>query len=322
MLKKLRNITLKRVALATMLLFICFLFVLFPQNENEINLEGKESIEYTNNHTTHEIFMVNKDNYVARTNVLLEEDDTESKVRGILEYLIIGGKKESSIPNGFRSIIPSGTEIKSIEIKEGLLKINFSKEILEIDESLEEKMLESIVYSLTSIDGIKGILIYVEDELLTVLPKTNTNLPSILTRDLGVNKVYDIVNTKDITKTTVYYIGKNNDDYYYVPVTKINNNGKDKVKIIIDELSSGPICEDNLMSFMNLNTELLNYEIIENNMYLTFNDSILNNIEEKSILEEVVYSISLSIADNYDVKEVIFLIGDEEITKSVIKTLE
>ena len=76
------------------------------------------------------------------------------------------------------------------------------------------------------------------------------------------------------------------------------------------------------MSFMNLNTELLNYEIKENNMYLTFNNHILNNLEEKSILEEVIYSISLSIGDNFDVNEVIFLIGDEEITKSVLKTLE
>lgn len=317
----LKNMTLRRVALATMLLFICFLFVLFPQSEDKISLKG-ENIEYTNYHTTHEIFMVNKDNYVARTNVLLDEDSTENKVRGILEYLIIGGKKESSIPNGFRSIIPAGTEIKSVEIKEGLLKIDFSKEILEIDEALEEKMLESIIYSLTSIDGIKGILIYVEGDLLTVLPKTKTSLPSILTRDIGVNKVYDLVDTKDITKTTVYYVGKNNDDYYYVPVTKVDNGEKDKIKVIIDELSSGPTYEDNLMSFMNLNTELLNYEIKEDNMYLTFNNYILDNLEEKSILEEVIYTISLSIADNYDVKEVIFLIGDEEITKSVVKTLE
>lgn len=319
----LKNITLRKIALATMLLFICFLFVLFPNNEDSIKLEAKESIEYTNYHKTHEIFMVNKDNYVARTNVLLEEDEIESKVRGLIEYLIIGGKKESSIPNGFRSIIPSGTEIKSIEVKDKLLKIDFTKEILEIDESLEEKMLESIVYSLTSIDDIQGILIYVEGELLTALPKTKTILPSVLTRSLGINKTYDIVDTKDITKTTIYYIGKNNDDdLYYVPVTKVSNSEKDKVKVIIDELTSGPVYEDNLMSFMNLNAELLNYELKENNMYLTFNNNILNNLEEKSILEEVIYTISLSIADNFDVNEVIFLIGDEEITKSVIKTLE
>ena len=318
-----KNMTIRKISTASILLFICFLFMLFPVEENVINLEGKESIEYINNENdTHEIYMVNKDNYVARTMVLLNETDLETKVREILEYLIIGGKKESNVPNGFRSIIPSGTEIKSIEIKEGLLKINFSKELLEIDKELEEKMLESIVYSLTSINEIKGILIYVEGDLLTVLPKNKINLPSILTRDIGINKVYNLIDTKDIVSTTVYYIGENNDNYYYVPVTKIENNSSDKIKIIIDELSSGPTFENNLMSFLNVNTELLNYEIKNKSMYLTFNDYILNSIENKNILEEVLYTICLSIEDNYDVEEVVFILNDEEISKSVLKTLE
>ena len=318
-----KNMTIRKISTASILLFICFLFMLFPVEENVINLEGKESIEYINNENdTHEIYMVNKDNYVARTMVLLNETDLETKVREILEYLIIGGKKESNVPNGFRSIIPSGTEIKSIEIKEGLLKINFSKELLEIDKELEEKMLESIVYSLTSINEIKGILIYVEGDLLTVLPKNKINLPSILTRDIGINKVYNLIDTKDIVSTTVYYIGENNDNYYYVPVTKIENNSSDKIKIIIDELSSGPTFENNLMSFLNVNTDLLNYEIKDKSMYLTFNDYILNSIENKNILEEVLYTICLSIEDNYDVEEVVFILNDEEISKSVLKTLE
>jgi len=318
----LKNMTVKRISLATILLLICSLFVLFPAEEEKINLEGKESIEYVNNSFTHEIYLVNKDNYVARTNVLLNEDDTEKKIRTLIEYLIIDGKKESNIPNGFRGIIPSGTEIIEIDLKEGLLKVDFSKEILEINEELEEKMLEAIVYSLTSVDEVKGILIYVEGELLTVLPKSKTNLPTILTRDIGINKVYDITDTKNITKTTVYYIGKTNDNYYYVPVTKIDNNSKDKIKVIIDELSSGPVYQDNLMSFLNLNTKLTEYEIKEKSMYLTFNNYILDNLEEKKMMEEVLYTICLSIADNYDIDEVIFMVGDEEITKSVIKTLE
>ena len=317
----LKDITIKRLAVATILLFICFLFVMFPKNEDKITLKG-ESIEYTNENPTHEIFMVNKDNYVARTSVLLDEGEIEKKVRNILEYLIIGGKKESSIPNGFRSIIPSGTEIKSIKLTDGLLKINFSKEILDISEDLEEKMLEAIVYSLTSIDGVKGILIYVEDELLTVLPKNKINLPSILDRNIGINKEYDLNDTKNITKTTIYYVSKNNDNYYYVPVTKVNNSKNDKIKVIIDELSSGPIYEDNLMSFMNLNTKLEKYELKNDSMYLTFNNYILDNLEDKKILEEVIYSISLSVKDNYNVKDVIFLVNEEEIAKSVLKTLE
>jgi germination protein M len=319
----LKNMTIKRISLATILLLICSLFVIFPgEKEYKIDLTDKESIEYSEVGKTHEIYLVNKDNFVARTTILLNETNTEEMVKTLLEYLVIDGKKESNVPNGFRAIITSGTEITGIDLKEGLLKINFSKEILEIDESLEEKMIESIIYSLTSIDEVKGVLIYVDDELLTVLPKSKVNLPIILTRSFGINKVYDLVDTKNITKTTIYYVAENNDDFYYVPVTKVDNNSKDEIKVIIDELSSGPTYQANLMSFLNLNTKLLDYEIKEKTMYLTFNDYILDNIEEKRLMEEVIYSICLSIDDNYDVDEVVFMVGEEEITKTTIKTLE
>ena len=318
----LKRMTVKKISIATILLFICFLFVLFPKEDKVINLDGKEIIEYSSNNLEHEIFMVNKDNYVAKCNVKIEDNkDVVNKVRTLLEYLIIGGKKESEIPNGFRSIIPAGTEIKSIELKEGLLKIDFSKEILEIDANLEESMLEAIVYSLTSIKEVKGIVIYVEGELLTVLPKTKTNLPTILDRNIGINKVYNIDSIDNITKTTIYYLTKNNDNYYYVPVTNVDNSSNEKIEIIVDELSKGPNM-NNLMSFLNINTRLLNYEIKDKQMVLTFNEDILSSIEDKSILEEVINTINYSIDDNYDVNEVFFRVGEEEILKNVLKTLD
>ena len=79
---------------------------------------------------------------------------------------------------------------------------------------------------------------------------------------------------------------------------------------------------DNLMSFLNINTKLLNYEIKEKQMVLTFNEDILSSIEDKSILEEVINTINYSIDDNYDVNEVIFRVGEEEILKKVLKTLD
>ena len=319
----LKNMTIKRISLASILLFICALFLLFPSTEKEKGLNIKEDIEYVDNNVkTHEIYLVNKDNYVARTNVIVNEEETIKKVKTMLEYLIMGGKKESNIPNGFRGIIPSGTEVLSVDIKDGLLKINFSKELLEIDEALEEKMIEAIVYSLTSIDEVKEILIYVEGNLLRVLPKTKTNLPTTLTKNIGINKVYNLTDTKNITATTIYYIDKNSDGYYYIPVTKIDNNQNEKIKVIIDELSSGPSYQGNLMSFLNLNTKLLNYNIKDKIMELTFNDYILDNLEKKKLMEEVLYTICLSIRDNYDVDEVVFMANGEEILKSVIKTLD
>ena len=46
------------------------------------------------------------------------------------------------------------------------------------------------------------------------------------------------------------------------------------------------------------------------------------DINTKEILEEVIYTISMSINDNYDVNSVIFNAEDEEIYKSVLKSIE
>ena len=55
---------------------------------------------------------------------------------------------------------------------------------------------------------------------------------------------------------------------------------------------------------------------------VNFNNAIFNDINSKEILEEVIYTISMSIYDNYDVNSVIFNVEDEEIYKSVSKSIE
>ena len=183
-------------------------------------------------------------------------------------------------------------------------------------------MIESICYTLTSIKDIKGIIIYVEGDMLTELPKSKKFLPSVIDRSFGVNKVYNITNIQDIVPVTVYYINKYNDNYYYVPVTKYVNENKDKVNIIIQELSSTPTYQNNLMSFLNSNTKLLEYEIKDRQMKLEFNNYLIDDIDKMNILEEVKYTISFSIMDNYDVDEVIFIVDDKEIAKAVSGNIE
>ena len=70
--------------------------------------------------------------------------------------------------------------------------------------------------------------------------------------------------------------------------------------MIIKELSSSPIYETNLMSYLNANAEISNYELVGETLKLNFNELLLNDIDEKNILEEVIYTISLSINNIYD----------------------
>lgn len=159
-------------------------------------------------------------------------------------------------------------------------------------------MIESIVYSLTSIKDVKKVMIFVNGEILYQMPNSKKNLPETFDRSYGINKVYDLNTISNSTKTTVYYISKYDDTYYYVPITKINNDPSNKVEIIINELKNNPIYQTNLMSYLKANAELQDYEIKENSISLSFNQNLLDSLDDKSISEEVKYTISLSIKDN------------------------
>ena len=212
----------------------------------------------------------------------------------------------------------------NIELNNKILVIDFSKELLEVNEKDEEKMLEAIIYTLTSIDGIDKVIIKVEGEVLDKLPNSKNNIPTVLDRSYGINKIYDLSSLNDIMSYTTYYISTYNDNKYYVPVTKyVNSKDSDIVKVIIKELGSSPIYQTNLMSYLNANTTLNDYELVDNSLSLNFNELLLNEIDKKNILEEVIYTISLSMDNIYnDLESVSFLVNNEEIYKVNINDIK
>lgn len=302
-----------------MIICILVLFSLFVMNitsKDENNIIITTELEYIENNQVSTIFLLDQNNYLGCAKIVTENNDIEKRAKELLEALIIDSEKQNLIPNGFRPIIPANTNINKITYKDNTIKIDFSKELLDTNKDNEEKIIESIIYTLTSINEIKNVIIYIEGNILTRLPKSNTTLPTTLDRNFGINKEYNIFSNKDITKTTIYYVSKFNNIEYYVPVTKINNDSRDKIEIIIDELSSHSVYGSNLMSYLNNNTKILSVNNENDILTINFNDAIYNDINEKEILEEVIYSISMSINDNYDVKEVIFNVNNEEIYKN------
>lgn len=312
----------RKILIASSALFALLLIYLIPKEEVN-DLKVNENLEYINiNVETNDIFLLDNNSYLGKTKIVINSTDTENKVKELVEVLINGGAGENRIPNGFKAILPSDTKILSILYEEGLVKINFSKEILNINKELEEKMIEAIVYTITTLEEVDKVIIYVEGDILTKLPQTGINLPSTLDRSFGINKTNSLTSTKDITQVTVYYVNKHNGNEYYVPVTKYLNDNRDKITIIVDELTSSLSYNTNLMSYLNNNTKLLAVQEEADILELTFNSYIFDNIDTKDILEEVIYTICMSIEDNYDVKEVIFNYENEEIYKTVLKSLE
>ena len=320
----LKRFWVKRIFISTSALFAILLLYIIPSTD-ELDLTGslnQELLYVDNELKTNEIFLLDSYNYLARTEVVVAETEIEKKAVELINILISGGSGESRVPNGFKAILPSDVKVLSVEYDNGVLKVNFSSELLDVNINYEEKVVEALVYTLTSIDGIDNIIIYVDGKVLNKLPQTGINLPSTLNRKIGINKQYDLNSTSNIYNVTVYYVNKYNDDTYYVPVTKYLNDDREKIKIIVEELTSSSTYNSNLMSYLNSNAKLLATNETIDKLDLNFNQYIFNNYDEKDILEEVIYTIGLSVRDNYDVKEVNILVENEEIVKSVLKTIE
>ena len=319
----LKRMSIKKIMVSTAAILILLIIYLIPDNKKEIELKNKD-IEYTYNNITDTIYLIDKNNYVARANITSCNCNEIDKAKDLLDSLTIGGKKSSIIPNGFRSIIPPDTSILNIELKDKILTIDFSKEFLDVSEVEEEKMIESIIYTLTSIKGIDKITIKVEGKILTNLPHSKKIIPSVLDRSYGINKEYELTTINNIDSYTVYYVNKYNDSNYYVPVTKyINKEEIEPVKVIIKELSSSPIYETNLMSHLNAGVVLNDYELDGNNLKLNFNELLLSDPDSNKILEEVIYTIGLSMNDIYkDLETVSFYVNNNEIYALTLNDLK
>ena len=318
----LKRMSIRKIMVATLSLLALFLIYLMPNSNNDNPIEI-ESVEYVYTNTLDVLYLLDTNGYVARTTIKGNGGEIIDIAHDIVSALIIDGKRSDIIPNGFRALIPSGTEILDIKLDKDILVINLSNEVLSINSLYEEKMIESIIYSLTNIDGVDGITLKVEGVILDKLPNSGRSLPVILDRSYGINKNYDLVNTNNVNSYTVYYVSKIEESNYYVPITKyVNSNGKDKIKVIIDELSTSPIYEDNLMSFLNSEVSLIDYKLEEDILSLNFSEDIFIDQSNSSILEEVVYTIGLSFSDNYNVKYVSLLVENKEIYENLLKMLE
>lgn len=314
----LKRKALKKIMITTLTVCLLLAIYLMPSNDIVNNLNSKVKVKYSDSVQKINIYLLNDENLLVRTVTMIDRDkQLIDKAKCVLNNLI--DSSNDLLPNGLNGVIPKKTKILDINHTEGIVNVNFSQELLNIDSNKKEKMLEAITFSLLEIEGVGGVVIKVDGADINTIWKDD-KLPSVFTKDYGINKKYDIKRTKDIQKVVIYYIEEIDKEKYYVPITKYVDDNREKISIVIDDLSSNYIYEPNLVSYLNQKTELINFEVDSDTMILNFNTSIF--MSDKEILEEVVYSISYSVFDNYDVDEVVFKVNNEEILKKALKDIE
>lgn len=289
----------RKILIASLLLLVALILYSYPEELDDNVIEKKyDSIN---------IYLIDSNNYVAMTSILSKENDFDYKLRTIIDSLTVGS---SNVPKGFSSVIPRDTKLIDYSLDGNLLKINFSKQLLDVSVDDEDRMIQSIVYSLTSLDNVDKVMIFVEGEILNKLPNSHKRLDTYLDRSYGINRVIDIDKLSGSSCVTVYYLGSNNS---YVPISYITNDDTDKIEIIVNSLKSNRLNSSNLSSHLDYQVELMNYERVDDEFFLNFSDTLLSSVYEGKLKEEVKYALSYSILDTFNVENVVFLINSNKI---------
>ena len=287
----LKKKAIRKIFITTLSMLIILTVYTIPTLKKDNVLRTNLEIEDITNLSTDKIYLLNKDNYLVKTDIFIDTNNLNNKIKKIIDYLTINNNK---IPSNLNGYIPKNTKLLDFTIESNSIVLNFSKEFT--NSNNEEILITGIVYSLLELSDIKEVSFKVEDKFY----KDYTNL----NKDIGINKNILYTNRKDISKVITYYLDES--DNYYVPVTNYVNDKREKIEIIIDELKE---TKKGLISYINDNTKLLNY-IEENNLLiLNFSKELKNkNITSE---EKVLNTISYSVFDNYDVNMVMFQIEGE-----------
>lgn len=295
----LKNKLKKRIFLIISSLLIIFIVYLFPTKKIETINNVKK------NYKEAYIYLLDQNNYVARVNIILNENDNLNKIKEVVNYLTIDGNKSNHIKEGFTPIIPKNTKLLSVDIDNNIVKLNFSKELLNTPDNKIDQLISSLIYSITSLNNDYKLSIYIEGNILTKLPN-NKLIDPILDRSYGINKVFNINNIVGTTKTTIFYLSKQDNYYYYIPITLVNNDQDDKIKIIIEEMASKSVYNTNLISYIK-DIKKAAYEIKNDCIVLNLNS---NNFSSKELIEETIYTFNLSIKENYNITKVVYYIDN------------
>ena len=299
----------RKIFITTVTMFVLLTVFSIPMLNDEDALRVNFEIKDDKNFDTNNIYLLSENGYLVKSNVIFDSDNLKDKVLKVLNNLI--ENENSKYSSNLKGVIPYNVKILDVFCGNDLVTIDFSKEILNVSEKLEKDMISAIVYSVLDIGDIKGVSIMVEGKLLSEYPNSKEVLPTVLNKDIGINKEYDINSRDNITSVILYYLEDIDDSYYYVPVTKYLNDSRDKIKIIVEELTTSYIYEDNLMSFLNSKLELVDYREENDLMILNFNEYLFDSND--NILEEVIYTIGYSVFDNYDVSMVMFEVNGKEV---------
>lgn len=260
------------------------------------------------------VYLLDANGFVVPFTLTLPK--TEGVAKQVLTYMVKGGPVESLLPNGFSAVLPEGTEVKGLVIKDGLATVDFSKEFKTYDSKNEKQILDAVTRALTEFANVKRVQIWVNGTPLTEMPVGSTPISSALDRSLGINlELAEGAVPGRTTSVTVYFQGQLDDKRsYFVPVTRLVPETENVAKAAVEELIKGPKDDSPLFSSLLRTTRVLNVKQENDLVTVDLSSDILRYDDGREANPEALESLVLSLTESTGAKQVQLLVEGKPLT--------
>lgn len=262
------------------------------------------------------VFLEDGNGLLAPVSLSLPKSKDSAALKNSLMALVSKGEYASALPEGFKGVLPAGTEVQSITVdKSNLAVVEFNSEFNNYDPLEERKILEAITWTLTGQDNIKSVQLWVDGKKLTEMPLQSTPLDRPLSRTMGINLPKQGPLLMNSSAVTVYFSTTSPDGIqYYVPVTRFVPAGQEQLTAALNELIAGPESGNGLEMVMTQGTILESVDAGQNGVVtVSLTDDMF--ADGKGVPAEMLESVVLTVAQNSDDALVqIRLNGKESIT--------
>lgn len=201
--------------------------------------------------------------------------------------------REDVAYHGLYPVLPKGTEILGINLKEGTAVIDFNPKVFDYEnEQSERNIISTIVYTLTEFDTIDNVRILVNGYKQSEL-KFGTDISGPLDRNNILINSYKTNLDKGLDKSDIYlYRSVNNQYDYLVPVSVEHTRiSEDQLPGKLIDLLSSEYSNDEFYSELPVSTKLVKSSIQDNVLIVDLNNEIKNysGISRENFIVNQIY---------------------------------
>ncbi|MCR3922115.1 MAG: GerMN domain-containing protein [Firmicutes bacterium] len=185
----------------------------------------------------------------------------EGIAKATLQYCTEGYLPSTVASLGFKPLLPAGTTVLGLSVRDGLARVDFSEEFLSYPPEYERFIINGLTYTLTEFSTISKVETLVENEHPLLPGDTATDEP--FTREFGLNLEIssDVDDFAQTQRVVLYFLYELDDRIFYVPVSRVVKEPEDWLKAVAEELLRGPVLGGTLFSAVPRGLTLQNVQV-------------------------------------------------------------